>query len=126
MNGWVRFHLTLSLVLFALFAFAGCDNGDIEKASGDYEVTVIDPNGNSAVGSASVSNSGDTFSIVIHSSAGDFAIIGSLIGNELEVTFTDSSGSSATAFFEFSIDRSTFTGSISTTTGVFVVRGIRL
>jgi len=104
----------------------GCDEGDVQKASGAYEVTVVDPMGMSTVGTASVTNSGDFFSIVIHSSLGDFAFTGTLVDDKIETTFTDASGSSATAVIQFSPDRSTFTGSIQTSTGLFVVRGFHL
>ncbi|MBI1870351.1 MAG: hypothetical protein HYS07_04060 [Chlamydiae bacterium] len=116
----------LFFLLLSLTTFLGCDQGDVRKASGNYEVTVVDPSGKSDVGDASVTNSGDFFSIVINSTVGHFAITGTLKDNKIETTFTDSGGNSATATFQFSVDRSTFTGNIQTTTGLFVVRGTHL
>jgi hypothetical protein len=115
----------ISFILICV-SLVGCDEGDVQKASGNYEVTVVDPNGKSAVGTASVANSGDFFSIVINSSVGDFAITGTLVDDKIETTFTDASGGSATAVIQFSPDRSTFTGSIQTSTGLFVIRGSHL
>ena len=130
-----------SLVIFLALAVLGCDQGDVKKAAGNYEVTVIDPKGRSAVGSATVSNSGDFFSIVINSSVGNFAVAGTLNNNVIETEFTDSAGGAATARFQFSVDRSTFTGTIQTTlvttdtttgsttqstAGLYVIRGTKL
>jgi hypothetical protein len=114
-----------SLVVILALAFLGCE-GDVKKASGNYEVTVVAPNGHSDVGSGTVSNSGDFFSIVINSSVGNFAVAGTLNNNVIETEFTDASGGAATARFQFSVDRSTFTGTIQTTTGLFVFRGTKL
>jgi hypothetical protein len=118
--------ILISFVLICASFLVGCDEGDVQKASGNYEVTVVDPNGKSAVGTASVTNSGDFFSIVINSSVGDFAIAGTLVDDKIETTFTDASGGSSTAVIQFSPDRSTFTGTIQTSTGLFVVRGSHL
>jgi hypothetical protein len=116
----------IPFILICVSLMMGCDDGDVQKASGNYEVTVVDPSGKSAVGTASVANSGDFFSIVINSAVGDFAFAGTLADNKIETTFTDASGSSATAVIQFSPDRSTFTGSIQTSTGLFVIRGSHL
>lgn len=112
----------LLLVSFVL----GCNEGDVRKVFGTYEVTVVNPKGTSAVGQASVTNSGSLFSFVIHSGVGDFAFNGGLTGNNIEVTYTDSSGGTVTAKVQFSVDRSTFTASIQTSAGLYVVRGMHL
>jgi len=113
------------LAAFLVFVFLGCE-GDVKKASGNYEVTVVAPSGQSDVGSGTVSNSGDFFSIVINSSVGNFSVAGTLNNNVIETEFTDASGGAATAKFQFSVDRSTFTGTIQTTTGLYVFRGTKL
>lgn len=118
--------LTVQCVLACAALFSGCSDGDVRKASGNYEVTVVDPAGKSAVGSASVTNSGDVFSIVINSSVGRFAFTGQLVDDQINTTFTDSATGTVTALIQFSPDRSTFTGNIQTTSGLFVVRGIHL
>ncbi|MBI1884128.1 MAG: hypothetical protein HYS08_07995 [Chlamydiae bacterium] len=122
----LRFQLVSFLSLLSLSLLVSCDKGEVKKASGNYEATVVNPQGHSDVGNASVTNSGDFFSIVINSDVGNFSITGTLVDSEIDTTFTDSAGETATAFFEFSVDRSTFTGNIQTTTGLFVVRGTHL
>ena len=117
-----NFFLTLIVCVF----LTGCNEGDIRQAGGTYEVTVVNSKGTSSVGSASVTHSGDFFSLIIHSSVGDFAFSGNLLKDVIDVTYTDAKGGTVTAKVEFSIDRSTFTGSIQTSSGLFVILGIHL
>lgn len=104
----------------------GCDNGDVKKASGEYSVTVVNPAHQSSVGTASVGNSGDYFSVTINSNTGKFAFSGQMTNNQITATYKDSEGSDVTALLQFSVDRSTFTGNIQTASGLYIVSGSHL
>ena len=119
---WILFLLGVLSVL----SIQGCDEGNVRKASGQYSVTVVNPSNQSSVGTASISNSGDFFSVIIDSATGRFAFSGQMTNNQIEVTYKDSEGGDIAVLLQFSVDRSTFTGNIQTSAGLYIVRGSHL
>lgn len=119
---------TLSFLFLLSFVFiaSGCKNGTVKKASGGYTAVVVNPQGGSSAGTATVNNSGNLFTIAIDSRTGDFAFSGTMSNNQVRSTFIHSDGQSATAVIQFSNDRNSFSGNLQTSTGTFVIHATRI
>lgn len=109
-------------VLFVM-CILGCNEQQIQTASGQYSVMVTNPQGKTEGGQANVAYAGEFVSIVIESDAGSFAFTGTFAGDEVKTTFKDSAGADATADFVFATGQGTLIGNIQTATGSYVVRG---
>ena len=112
-------------LLLPVLCLMGCSEGDVQKAPGTYTITVVDPNGKSAVGTARVSAAGDLYVIAIESEVLDVAFSGTLVADTLTATFTDSESNTNTAIIRFTWDRDRFTGSLQRDEGLYTFEAVR-
>ncbi|MDP3981454.1 MAG: hypothetical protein Q8Q33_08590 [Chlamydiota bacterium] len=122
-----RSHYCFILICMLPFLFlTGCPKGDVQKAPGTYTITVVNPDGKSAVGTARVTASGNLYVVVIESGVLNVAFSGELEADTLTASFTDEASFTNTATIRFTWDRDRFTGSLQRSNGLYTLEAVRI
>lgn len=126
----------LSLVTFLSVLNSGCKEGDVQDPNGVYAVQIIfgpasdvdatttastRGTAKSGSGTATLTRSGDLFSVFVDTDILRIGFNGNIIANDLSTTVVDSTGSTVDIHLTFGDKRKDFAGTISFTSGTYTL-----
>ncbi len=132
---WMYCVLLIGITLLSIFN-SGCKEGDVQDPDGSYAVQIIfgpasdvdatttastRGTAKSGSGTATLTRSGDLFSVFVDTNILRIGFSGNIIANDLSTTVVDSTGSTVDIHLTFGDKRKDFAGTISFSSGTYTL-----